>query len=146
MTKITNKKILIFAMTMIMVNILAISAARAGTFWNMQQGMGATTDGVGAAFGQTTGTPTDLSTIIALIIKSFLGLLGVIFVVLMVWAGFKWMTSQGNESTVTEAKSMLRAATIGLIIILMSYSVATYVTTCFYGVTTGDFASWICVP
>ena len=142
--KITNKKILIVTLLTLVFGVLSASAVNAG-LWDMQQGMGATSDEIGVAFNQTSGTPTDFRETIALIIQVFIGFLGVIFFVLFIWAGFKWMTSQGNETTITEAKSQLRSAAIGLVIILMAFAITSFVTRCFYDISTGSGASmWMC--
>src|SRR3989344_1557478 len=42
-----------------------------------------------------------LSRVIASVIRTVLSLLGVIFIVLIIYAGFLWMTSAGNEEKVT---------------------------------------------
>jgi hypothetical protein len=44
--------------------------------------------------------------------------LGVIAVILVLWGGFKWMTAAGNEDGITEAKKLMGAGVIGLVIIL----------------------------
>lgn len=76
------------------------------------------------------GTPaTDLETITGKIIFGFLGLLGIAFVVLMIYAGYQWMTAQGNEEKVTTAKKLIVQATIGLIIILAAYAITEFVVT-----------------
>lgn len=64
-----------------------------------------------------------LTEIVAQVIKSFLGILGIIFVVLMILGGYNWMTAQGDESKVEKAKSTIQKAVIGLIIIVASYSI-----------------------
>ncbi|MFH0891785.1 MAG: hypothetical protein V1867_03325 [Candidatus Falkowbacteria bacterium] len=145
--KIANKKILVFVLISSFLGFMAATGTMAGSLWDSQQGMGATSDEIGAAFGQTSGTPTDIWTTVALIVKVFLGFLGIIFFGLMLWAGFKWMGSRGNESTINEAKSQMGAAVIGLIIILMSYAIASFVSRCFFDISTGNGSSgsWMCV-
>jgi len=61
------------------------------------------------------------------IIKLALGFLGIIAVVIILFAGFKWMTAGGNEENVSEAKKILIAGLIGLVIILASYAIASFV-------------------
>ena len=70
---------------------------------------------------------TDIRIIIARIIRAVLGLLGVMAVSLMIWAGYTIMTSGGNEEKVGDAKKWIFAGVIGLTIILMAYSIATFV-------------------
>lgn len=53
-----------------------------------------------------------------------LGLVGTIFVVLIIYAGFKWMTSGGNEKEITAAKQTLQSSVVGLVIIVLAYAIA----------------------
>lgn len=70
---------------------------------------------------------TDLLTIIGNIINIFLGLLGVIFLLLTIYAGYLWMTSQGDEEVVTKAKNIIKSATIGLAICLAAFAITTFI-------------------
>ena len=54
-------------------------------------------------------------------------LVGVIFLVLLIYAGFRWMTAGGNEEAIKDAKQMLLNAVIGLVIVLAGYAITTYV-------------------
>jgi len=76
---------------------------------------------------------TSLSGIVATVIKAFLGLLGIIFLVLIIYAGFLWMTAQGDEEKVTKAKDTLTRAIIGLVIITAAYSITYFVFTALPG-------------
>lgn len=66
---------------------------------------------------------TDIRVLIARVIKIALGLLGIIFVLLVIYGGFLYMTAGGNEEQIASAKKVLMNATIGLIIILSAYSI-----------------------
>ncbi|MDO8668001.1 MAG: pilin [bacterium] len=98
--------------------------------------------GLGKAFDSKEGTPlnavagkggagfNDTATfegIVGLVITTVMGLLGVIFLVLAVYAGFKWMTAAGNEEAVEKAKSTLTSAIIGLIVVLAAYTISRFV-------------------
>ncbi len=48
--------------------------------------------------------------------------LGVIFLGLMIYAGFIWMMARGNEQEVAKAKNMITYAAVGLIVILSAYA------------------------
>ncbi len=61
------------------------------------------------------------------IINVLLGFLGVIAVILILVAGFKWMTAAGNEEKVGEAKKLLGAGVVGLVIILAAFAIAAFV-------------------
>ena len=70
---------------------------------------------------------TELIPTIAKIINILLGFLGVVAIVIILVAGFRWMTAGGNEEKVGEAKKMLGAGVIGLVIILAAFAIASYV-------------------
>lgn len=69
----------------------------------------------------------DIRLTIASIINVALGLLGIIAVIIIIYAGFLWMTAGGNDDKIKEARTMLINGLIGLIIIITSYAVARFV-------------------
>jgi ketopantoate hydroxymethyltransferase len=79
----------------------------------------------------------DPRVIIASIINVVLGFLGIIAVVIIVLGGFKWMTAGGNEDKVDEAKKLITAGAIGLVIIMASWGIARFVINAVYSSTTG---------
>ena len=69
----------------------------------------------------------DIRVIAAKIIRLVLSLLGIIAVGLMLYAGFTWMTSGGDEEKISTAKKTLINATIGLAIIMASFAITQFV-------------------
>ena len=61
------------------------------------------------------------------IIRVALGFLGIITVLIILYAGFLYMTAAGREDQIDKAKNTLRAAIIGLIIIMSAFGIATFV-------------------
>ncbi len=57
------------------------------------------------------------------VINIFLGILGSIFIFLIVYAGYLWMTAAGDASKVEKAQHTLKVAIIGLIVIAGSYAI-----------------------
>ncbi|MEI7620213.1 MAG: pilin, partial [Candidatus Falkowbacteria bacterium] len=72
----------------------------------------------------TTDNPIKIA---ARIINFFMMFLGIIAVSLVIFAGFKWMTSNGNEENIDAAKKILKNAVIGLVIILSSWGIVTFI-------------------
>ena len=70
---------------------------------------------------------TDPRKTVAKIIKVALGFLGSIAVILIVLAGFKWMTAAGNEDKIAESKKLMAAAFVGLVIILTAFALTSFV-------------------
>ena len=69
----------------------------------------------------------DLRITIARIIRTAMSLLGIIAVLIILYGGFKWMTSGGSDEAVGDAKKIITAGVIGLIIILTAYAIASFV-------------------
>lgn len=69
----------------------------------------------------------DIRTIIAKIIRVALGLLGIIAISIMVYAGYVIMTSGGNQEAVAKGKKILINATIGLVIIMAAFSIVQFI-------------------
>ncbi len=73
------------------------------------------------------GTNVPVVQTVANIINILLGFLGVIAIVLILIGGFKWMTSQGNEEKIGEAKKLLGAGVVGMVIIFVAYALAFFI-------------------
>lgn len=85
---------------------------------------------LGLQYGAQTGLgEKSVTLIVADIISWLLGLLGIAAIVIILYAGFLWMTSAGNDEKIKTAKKMLSAGVVGLVIILAAYSIARFVVT-----------------
>ncbi len=62
------------------------------------------------------------------IIGAALSLVGIIFLILMVYAGILWMTAQGKDDQIDRAKKIIIAAIIGLFITVSAYAITVFVT------------------
>ncbi|MDD5040629.1 MAG: pilin [Patescibacteria group bacterium] len=60
-------------------------------------------------------------------IQWVLGMLGLVSVIMILFGGFTWMTAAGNEEKITKAKGILKAAIIGLIIVMLSYAIVAFI-------------------
>jgi hypothetical protein len=88
----------------------------------------ATTLETGLDYGTFTGLGTrDLREGVMNIVNVLLGFLGIIAIIIILWGGFRWMTAGGNEDKVGEAKKIIIAGIIGLVIIFTAYAIATFV-------------------
>jgi amino acid transporter len=69
----------------------------------------------------------DLIKIIFEVIRYLLSFLGVAAVLIIIYGGFLWMSAGGDPEKVGKAKKIITQAIIGLIIILLSYSLTMFV-------------------
>ncbi len=67
-----------------------------------------------------------LSQMVGRVIRAMLTFVGTIFLALTVYAGFLWMTAQGNDEKISKATGILRTATIGLIVVVSAYSITIF--------------------
>jgi len=79
---------------------------------------------------------TDLPTAMGRIMSIVLGFLGLVCAVIIIAGGFKWMTSSGDETKIAEAKKLMVAGVVGIVIVVLAYAVANYLTTRINQVTT----------
>jgi hypothetical protein len=119
-------KLLFFSLYLFIFIGISPLQAQDGTWIDRAQEGGLNSVGT-TAYGET-GDPKPLQVIVADVIKVFLGILGIIFVVLIITAGFKYMTAGGNEEKVKQAVAQIRNAAIGLLIILAAYSITVFIT------------------
>ena len=66
-------------------------------------------------------------------ISFVLSFVGVIFLVLMIYGGFIWMTAKGNEGEVEKAKKIITQSIIGLIIVFGAYAISYFIINYFSG-------------
>lgn len=107
------------ALALIMLPAVAAQAFTASNdLWGGQE------QNISADIGLTNNSP---QVVVARIINVTLGFLGIIAVVIIVAGGFKWMTSGGSEDKIGEAKKLMAAGVIGLVIILASWGISRFV-------------------
>lgn len=84
-------------------------------------------DYVGQGLGDTAGErDQDPRELIGRFINFALGFLGLIAVGIILIGGFKWMTSGGNEEKTGDAKKLIVAGVVGLIIVLSAWGLSTW--------------------
>ena len=70
---------------------------------------------------------TNTKVVIASVIAYALQWVGILFIVLIIYGGVRWMTARGNSQQVDEAKNVVKNAAIGLAIVLLSYVITRFV-------------------
>ena len=101
--------------------------ARAAYDFTNSTGLNITAQATGHTSQPLFGSQGSLEYGIAVILNVLLSFLGVVFLVLIVFAGVKWMIAKGNEEKVTMAKEILEDAIIGLVIVAAAYAISYFV-------------------
>ena len=89
-----------------------------------QSGLDATAE---TGFGSLPNEDVTISSTIGKVVGYALSFVGVIFLILIIYAGFTWMLARGNEAEVKKAKDLMFDAVIGLVIILSAYAITAFV-------------------
>ncbi len=87
-------------------------------------GFGAKLDKVADSYSPSSSVP--LEERIGSIIAFFLSLLGVVFMILIIFAGFRWMTAAGDEEQIKKSTETIKAAVIGLVIVMAAYALSVF--------------------
>lgn len=69
-------------------------------------------------------TPQDL---IGVGINAALTLVGLFFLVLMIYAGYLWLTARGEEEPINKAKKIITSTIIGFVLVASAYSITVFV-------------------
>ena len=123
-----KKEIISFALFFLLFFGLFTLVAQAQTV-DPSYGLNATAGKVDAFKSQinTTYNTDFLATKVGQLIGTVLAFVGVLFLILMIYAGLMWMTAGGNEQTVDKSKTLIINAIIGLVIVLAAYGLTSFV-------------------
>ena len=69
----------------------------------------------------------DLKETISNVVRIIIGFLGIVTVIIILAGGFIWMTSFGEEDKIDRAKKLISAGVVGLVVVLATYAVASFV-------------------
>lgn len=82
----------------------------------------------GQQAGLQSGTAAQsLPVIVGNLIRTFISLLGLIFLVLIVYGGWLWLTARGESERVEKAKDTITRALIGLVIVVSAYALTSFI-------------------
>lgn len=82
---------------------------------------------VGAGIINSANSAPTTYVIVGKIISIVLSFLGVVFLVLIIYAGIIWLTAQGNPENIKKATGIMTQAAIGLAIVLGAYLITNFV-------------------
>jgi hypothetical protein len=111
----------IVSLAIIMVVSLPLHAYAAGKLGDAMAKLRPLGDAAGASGGDIQGT-------FGTIINAALSLIGTIFFLLMIYAGFLWMTARGDEGQIDKSKQIISGTIIGLVLVVSAYAITVFVT------------------
>lgn len=69
----------------------------------------------------------ELPVIIGNLINAALSMLGIIFLILMLYGGYIWMQAKGNTEDIEKAKKIIENAIIGIVVIGLAFAITAFV-------------------
>lgn len=75
---------------------------------------------------------------VARAIRAFSSIIGIVFMMLIVYGGFLRMTATGEEEKVKKSTKVITGAIIGLAVVIFSYSISTFVIKILYSNVASD--------
>jgi hypothetical protein len=126
MKKFASFLLLALIMVPVFVVALSVNAQADNMLWGGYETNVQTATGLGN---------TDPREIAGSVVNIFLGFLGIVAVLIILYGGFKWMTAGGNDDGIAEAKQMISAGVVGLVVILAAFGIAQFVINALYNAT-----------
>lgn len=114
-TQILKQALMVFALMVGTLSLFTLVAHAASNILNP-------TDNIGAV-SNATGGATSLRALVLTIVDYFLGFLGLLAVIMVIYGGVTYVSSAGNDEAVGKAKKIIMYALIGIVIILLSFVV-----------------------
>jgi len=126
---INKTKILLILGSLIFSLIISLPAVQAESSQILSPEAQSALENQDTALIEASGLSTSVTfgEMVSYVIKLLLSFLGVIFIILIIYAGFLWMTSAGNEEKVGQAKKIMVSAVVGLAIIFAAYALTYFV-------------------
>ncbi len=103
------------------VNTPYVSAQTARDQFN--SGLQKTAGGMGYSEGTPDAAQRTINQRVGRIIQGVTAVVGVFFLILMIYGGFTWMMARGNEQETVKAKNIIIHAMIGLIVVLAAFAI-----------------------
>ncbi|MDD4900987.1 MAG: pilin [Patescibacteria group bacterium] len=118
-----------FTATFLLAMALMAGPASAGKFLNSNTttNMNNGTQGLANTAGYETSTADSALTLVQTVINIFLSVIGVLLLAYILFAGYNWLTAEGEEEKVQKAKDTIKRAIVGVIIIVAAYAISVFV-------------------
>lgn len=84
-----------------------------------------------------TGENESIITLVGNVLNIAYSFLGIVFVTLLVYAGYLWLTARGNDSQVENAQKILRNSIIGIILVFAAFIISREVVDLLIKITNG---------
>lgn len=84
-------------------------------------------DKLGSAGEEAGVQEASIESYVGSIINAALTMVGIIFLILMVYAGYLWMTAAGEGDQIEKAQEIVKTSIIGIILVMSAYAITAFV-------------------
>lgn len=81
----------------------------------------------GLSASGTSSTPNSLSSVLTTVTNILLFLMGAVSVIMIIIGGFRYVTSQGDQTQMQSAKNTILYAVIGVVVSIAAYAIVSFV-------------------
>lgn len=127
-----KKSFLILIFCFLIVLLLPQTSSAIGGAEAVKKGLDITAGTAGISTGET-----DLSVMVGRAVNYLFGVIGVIFLTVILIGGFFWMTAGGNEENIKKAKAFVINGINGMIVIFLAYALVYLILNALKAATTG---------
>jgi len=124
------KKIIIktFICLSLLISVVLLPSLALAQTTATEKGMIKVLQNVGNESGFSTDpTVANPARIAGIVVNAFINFLGITFIILIVIAGYGWMTAAGNEEKIKKSVSTITQATIGLVVAISAWTLWNFV-------------------
>jgi len=118
--KIFNKFFLITILVALGIGVVAARAAVSDPYGYKQVANQ-------AELQKTIAGASDIPSAVGVVVAGALAFIGIIFFVLVLWAGFIWMTARGDTAKIDKSKNILEGAIVGILLVSAAYAIANFI-------------------
>lgn len=128
-----RKTLMVFGATLLLalapaVALPAVAGAESEIGECLSQGVDLRTgSGTDCQPGQDAGGTERIQGIVTTIVNIFSVIVGIVAVIMIIWGGFKYITSGGDSGNITSAKNTIIYAIIGLVIVALAQFLVQFV-------------------
>jgi hypothetical protein len=126
MTTIKTLFLTIFALALLLVPAVGVSAQESATKSNLCDAANLQAPGSGASC-DTSDAGTNVTDLVNQVIDIFSWIVGIVSVLAIIYGGFRYITSGGDASGVSAAKNTILYAIVGLVIVAIAQLIVKFV-------------------
>ncbi|MBU1164523.1 pilin [Patescibacteria group bacterium] len=124
--KLPTKLLNLFILSIVIIQLFTFFVVRPVAHAGLWEDIRGELEPIGTAYG-VTGAPNDPRDIAMTVVNFALGFFSVIFLILIIYAGYLWMTARGNDDQIEKAKKIITRTVIGAAIVLAAWMITLFV-------------------